>query len=189
MHVAPWVWIVTLVVAVAFLAVDVFVVGRRPHEPSMREVTRDLTFFIGAALLFCAGILVISGPEYAAQFLGGWLTEYSLSIDNLFVFLIIIAKLKVPRELQQHALEDWMQEGYRALGVMEKHLANRQFFAANRYSIADIALYAYTHLAHHCDYNLARFPAVRDWLARVEAQPNHVAMDWQPAAPAMVAAQ
>jgi tellurite resistance protein TerC len=82
-HVAPWVWIVTLVVAVAFLAVDVFVVGRRPHEPSMREVTRDLTFFIGAALLFCAGILVISGPEYAAQFLGGWLTEYSLSIDNL----------------------------------------------------------------------------------------------------------
>ena len=104
MHVAPWVWIVTLVVAVAFLAVDVFVVGRRPHEPSMREVTRDLAFFIGAALLFCAGILVISGPEYAAQFLGGWLTEYSLSIDNLFVFLIIIAKLKVPRELQQHAL-------------------------------------------------------------------------------------
>ena len=71
MHVAPWVWIVTLVVAVAFLAVDVFVVGRRPHEPSMREVTRDLAFFIGAALLFCAGILVISGPEYAAQFLGG----------------------------------------------------------------------------------------------------------------------
>ena len=104
MHVAPWVWIVTLVVAVAFLAVDVFVVGRRPHEPSMREVTRDLAFFIGAALLFCAGILFISGPEYAAQFLGGWLTEYSLSIDNLFVFLIIIAKLKVPRELQQHAL-------------------------------------------------------------------------------------
>jgi tellurite resistance protein TerC len=98
------VWIVTLVVAVAFLAVDVFIVGRRPHEPSMREVTRDLAFFIGAALLFCAGILVISGPEYAAQFLGGWLTEYSLSIDNLFVFLVIIAKLKVPRELQQHAL-------------------------------------------------------------------------------------
>ena len=89
-------WIVTLVVAVAFLAVDVFVVGRRPHEPSMREVTRDLAFFIGAALLFCAGILVISGPEYAAQFLGGWLTEYSLSIDNLFVFLVIIAKLKRP---------------------------------------------------------------------------------------------
>jgi tellurite resistance protein TerC len=103
-HVAPWVWVVTLVVALGFLAVDVFVVGRRPHEPSMREVTRDLAFFIGAALLFCAGVFVISGPHYAAQFLGGWLTEYSLSIDNLFVFLVIIAKLNVPRELQQHAL-------------------------------------------------------------------------------------
>jgi tellurite resistance protein TerC len=103
-HVAPWVWVVTLVVALGFLAVDVFVVGRHPHEPSMREVTRDLAFFIGAALLFCAGVFVISGPDYAAQFLGGWLTEYSLSIDNLFVFLVIIAKLNVPRELQQHAL-------------------------------------------------------------------------------------
>ena len=50
------------------------------------------------------GSSLISGPEYAAQFLGGWLTEYSLSIDNLFVFLVIIAKLKVPRELQQQAL-------------------------------------------------------------------------------------
>jgi tellurite resistance protein TerC len=104
MHVAPWVWIVTLVAAIAFLAVDVFIVGRRPHEPSMREVSRDLALFIGAALLFCAGVFVISGPHYAAQFLGGWLTEYSLSIDNLFVFLVILAKLNVPRRLQQHAL-------------------------------------------------------------------------------------
>jgi glutathione S-transferase len=71
---------------------------------------------------------------------------------------------------------------------MEKHLATRRFFAADRYSIADIALYAYTHLAHQCDYNLAGFPAVRDWLSRVEAQPGHVAMDWQPAG-TMVAAQ
>jgi glutathione S-transferase len=64
---------------------------------------------------------------------------------------------------------------------MEKHLARRNFFAANRYTIADIALYAYTHLAHTCDFDLARFPAVREWLARVEAQPHHVAMDWQAA--------
>ena len=81
-----------------------------------------------------------------------------------------------------------MQEGYRALNVMEQHLATRHFFAADRYSIADIALYAYTHLAHRCDYDLAGFPAVRDWLDRVAAQPNHVHMDWQPA-PALDAAQ
>src|SRR5713226_4646553 len=99
-----------------------------------------------------------------------------------------LALVKGGRDLHSHALEDWMEEGYRALGVMEKHLATRRFFAADRYSIADIALYAYTHLAHQCDYNLAGFPAVRDWLARVEAQPGHVTMDWQPAG-AMVAAQ
>ena len=64
---------------------------------------------------------------------------------------------------------------------MEKHLARREFFAADRYTIADIALYAYTHVAHLCDCDLTRFPALRAWLARVEAQPGHVAMDWHPA--------
>src|SRR5262245_36479130 len=77
------------------------------------------------------------------------------------------------RDLQQHALEDWMEEGYRSLGVMEKHLSKQDFLSDGKYSIADIALYAYTHVAHECDYDLARFPAVRDWLARVAAQPSH----------------
>jgi glutathione S-transferase len=83
------------------------------------------------------------------------------------------------RELQTHALEDWMERGYQALGVMEKHLASNDFFAAGHYTIADIALYAYTHIAHECDYDLAPFPAIRAWLERVAAQPAHVAMDWQ----------
>jgi tellurite resistance protein TerC len=104
MHVAPWVWVTTLVLAAAFLVVDVLVVGRRPHEPTMREAARDLAFFVGAALVFCGGVFWISGADYGAQFLGGWLTEYSLSVDNLFVFLIIMAKLQVPRHLQQDAL-------------------------------------------------------------------------------------
>jgi glutathione S-transferase len=83
------------------------------------------------------------------------------------------------RELQTHALEDWMEKGYQALGVMEKHLARHDFFAAGHYTIADIALYAYTHIAHECDYDLGGFPAVRAWLHRVAEQPGHVAMDWQ----------
>jgi glutathione S-transferase len=82
--------------------------------------------------------------------------------------------------LQRHALEDWLENGYRALGVMEMHLAKHRFFVAGHFTIADIALYAYTHLAHMCDFDLSRFPAVRGWLARVEAEPGHVAMDWQP---------
>jgi glutathione S-transferase len=70
---------------------------------------------------------------------------------------------------------------------MEMHLTRHPFFAANRFTIADIALYAYTHVAHRCDFDLARFPAVRGWLDRVAAEPGHVAMDWQPEA--LVAAQ
>ena len=89
--------------------------------------------------------------------------------------------VKGGRELQRHALEDWMEEGYRALSVMEKHLARNYFFAADRYTIADVALYAYTHLAHECDFDLGGFPAVRGWLKRVADQPGHIAMDWQPA--------
>jgi glutathione S-transferase len=83
------------------------------------------------------------------------------------------------RELQTHALEDWMEKGYQALNVMEKYLARHDFFAAGHYTIADIALYAYTHIAHECDYDLAGFPAIRAWLKRVAEQPGHVTMDWQ----------
>jgi glutathione S-transferase len=88
--------------------------------------------------------------------------------------------VKGGRELQQHAFEDWMEEGYRALGVMDKHLQTRAFFAAGRYTIADIALYAYTHVAHECDYDLTGFPAVRAWLARIAAQAGHISMSRQP---------
>ena len=107
---------------------------------------------------------------------------------NLGAAWFWLVLVKGGRELQQHALEEWMEEGYRALGVMDKHLARQDFLADDRYSIADIALYAYTHVAEQCDFDLATFPAVRDWLDRVAAQPNHVAMDWHPDA-AMEAAQ
>ena len=70
--------------------------------------------------------------------------------------------------------------GYDALGVMEDHLHHRDFFAAGRYTIADIALYAYTHVAHECDFDLTRYPNIRAWLGRVAAQDNHVVMDWHP---------
>jgi glutathione S-transferase len=105
--------------------------------------------------------------------------QHSLE-PNLGAAYFWLTLVKGGRELQQHAFEDWMEEGYRALGVMERHLAAHRFVAANRYTIADIALYAYTHLAHSCDYDLARFPAIRGWLDRVANQPRHVTMDWQP---------
>jgi len=64
--------------------------------------------------------------------------------------------------------------GYDALAVMERHLADHAFFVAESYTIADIALYAYTHVANEGGFDLGRFPAVRAWLGRVAAQPGHV---------------
>jgi len=91
--------------------------------------------------------------------------------------------IKGGRELQHHAIEDWMERGYQALRVMETHLKTHDFFAADRYTIADIALYGYTHVAHECDYDLGPFPALRAWLARIADQPHHVGMDFSPAVP------
>jgi glutathione S-transferase len=90
--------------------------------------------------------------------------------------------IKGGRELQMHALEEWMEKGYRALRVMEQHLLNHRFFAAGRYTIADIALYGYTHVANECGFDLTGFPAIRGWLKRVAEQPGHVPMDWHPTA-------
>ena len=60
------------------------------------------------------------------------------------------------------------------------HLASHRYFAADRFTIADIALYAFTNLANQCDFDLTRFPAIRDWLDRVAAEPGYVSMAWQP---------
>jgi len=106
--------------------------------------------------------------------------QHSLE-PNLGAAYFWLALVRGGRELQQHALEDWMQEGYRALRVMENHLKQHRYFAAERYTIADIALYAYTHLAHQCDYDLSGFPAICAWLDRTAAEPGHVAMQDQPA--------
>jgi len=101
--------------------------------------------------------------------------QHSLE-PNIGAAYFWLALIKGGRELQQHALEDWMEEGERALAVMEKHLTGRAFFVDERLTVADLALYAYTHVAHEADFDLKAFPAVRAWLARVAAEPGHVAM-------------
>src|ERR1700683_4212671 len=103
--------------------------------------------------------------------------QHSLE-PNLGAAYFWLTLIKGGRELQSHAIEEWMEEGHRALGVMDNHLALHDYFAADRYTIADIALYAYTHVAHLCGYDLSAFPAVRAWLARVSAEPRHVTMDF-----------
>ena len=104
MTVSAWVWIVTLAALIVMLAVDLLIVGRRPHEPSMREAGTWVGFYVGLALLFGAGIWLFAGATPAAEFYTGWLTEYSLSVDNLFVFVIIMGRFAVPRRYQQKVL-------------------------------------------------------------------------------------
>lgn len=105
--------------------------------------------------------------------------QHSLE-PNIGAAYFWLGLIKGGRDLQRHALDDWMENGYHALGVMENHLRDNRFFVGDRSTVADIALYAYTHLAGQCDVDLARFPAVRGWLARVAAEPGHVPIDWQP---------
>ncbi len=69
-----------------------------------------------------------------------------------------------------------VKPGYAALGVMDRHLSQHEYFAGGQYSIADIGLYAYTHVAHEGGFDLTPYAAVRAWLARVQAQPGHITM-------------
>jgi glutathione S-transferase len=81
---------------------------------------------------------------------------------------------------RQAELPKRLEQGRAALAVMEQHLAARQFFVAERYGIADIALYAYTHVAHEAHLDLAPYPSVRAWLARVASQPRHIPITLRP---------
>jgi glutathione S-transferase len=72
------------------------------------------------------------------------------------------------------------EQGRAALAVMESHLKTHRFFVAGRYTIADIALYAYTHVADQAGLDFASYPSVREWLARVATQPGHITITWRP---------
>jgi tellurite resistance protein TerC len=104
MHVSPLVWAITLVTMIVIFAIDLLIVGRRPHEPSMRETAIWVGVYVALAVVFGVVVLVAYGPRYGGEFFAGWLTEYSLSVDNLFVFVIIMARFAVPRIFQQKVL-------------------------------------------------------------------------------------
>jgi tellurite resistance protein TerC len=104
LDVSTGVWVVTLVVLIAVLAVDLLIIGRRPHEPSIKESSIWVGFYVTLALIFGIGVWVTSGGTIAGEFYAGWLTEYSLSVDNLFVFVIIMSRFAVPRKFQQEVL-------------------------------------------------------------------------------------
>ncbi len=85
------------------------------------------------------------------------------------------------RAAMAHRIDEWLVKGNKALGVMEARLAKADFLAGPAFSIADIALYAYTHVAGDADYDLAAYPGISAWMARIASRPRHVALDWKPA--------
>ncbi|PNW09809.1 tellurium resistance protein TerC [Microbacterium testaceum] len=104
MGVTPLIWIITIAITVAFFVFEFFAHVRKPHEPSIAESARWSAFYIGLALLFGIGIGVFSGWTYGGEYFAGYLTEKALSIDNLFVFLIIMTGFAVPKIYQQKVL-------------------------------------------------------------------------------------
>ena len=110
MNVSTTEWAITIGVTLAVLLFDILIVARRPHEPSMKECATYLSIYVGLAVAFGIWVTLyhndpnIKDGDFGLQFFAGWLTEYSLSIDNLFIFIIIMASFNVPRKYQQEAL-------------------------------------------------------------------------------------
>jgi tellurite resistance protein TerC len=104
MHVHLLEWIFTLAVTVVVLLFDMFVMARRSGEPTMRRSALGLSAYIGLAVCFGIWTWFFHGQQFAIQFFAGWLTEYSLSVDNLFIFVILMASFGVPRIYQREAL-------------------------------------------------------------------------------------
>ena len=104
MVIHPWAWGILALVAIGLVAIDFLGHARRPHPPTAVEAARWTLFYVGLAALFGVGIWLTNGWLYAQEFYAGWAMEWSLSVDNLFVFILILKAFRVPRENQQKAL-------------------------------------------------------------------------------------
>jgi tellurite resistance protein TerC len=101
MNVPVWIWLATIGGLLVLLAIDLVIVDRKPHEVTVGEAARWVTFYVACAVLFGVGIWMFSGGTHAGEYFAGYITEYSLSVDNLFIFLVIMAAFKVP-SIHQH---------------------------------------------------------------------------------------
>jgi len=99
-----WFEVTSLTILLIILTADLIMAYKRPHIPSTRESALWVGFYVSLALIFALMMFMLGDVEQAGQFIAGWVTEYSLSIDNLFVFVIIMARFSVPRKYQQEVL-------------------------------------------------------------------------------------
>jgi tellurite resistance protein TerC len=170
MNVPPWLWLATLIALLAVLIFDLIVVGRNPREPSVRECVVWVAFYVTLAVAFAVGVFMVSGPRYSGEFSAGWLTEYGLSVDNLFVYLIIMSRFAVPRQFQQRTL---------FIGIMITLVLRVPFIVAGAAAVREFAwifylfgfFLAYTavRLALHGEDDMGDFKdnALMRWAGRV----------------------
>ncbi|MET1053294.1 MAG: TerC family protein [Mycetocola sp.] len=104
MDVTPLIWTLTIAFIVALLVFDFFFHVRKAHTPTLKEAAIWSSIYVGIAILFGIGILIFGGPGPGSEYFAGYVTEKALSVDNLFVFLIIMSSFRVPREDQQKVL-------------------------------------------------------------------------------------
>lgn len=101
--------------------------------------------------------------------------EPAIAAARLWLHLV-----KGGRELRKHEIDQWMERGYEALSLMNRHLASHRFFVGNHTTVADLALYAHTHVAQEGEFDLGGFPNVVTWLARIASEVGHLRMNDQP---------
>jgi tellurite resistance protein TerC len=104
MTVSPLIWGITIVIILGLLAFDYFFHIRKAHIPTLREAAIWSSIYVGLAVVFGVVVFIFGGPTMGGEYFAGYITEKALSVDNLFVFLVIMASFKVPREDQQKVL-------------------------------------------------------------------------------------
>src|SRR2546423_4552467 len=101
MLIPAWVWLATIAGLLLLLAIDLVIVDRKPHEVTVGEAARWVAFYIACAIAFGVGLWLLAGHVAAGEFFAGYITEYSLSVDNLFIFLVIMSAFAVA-PIHQH---------------------------------------------------------------------------------------
>jgi tellurite resistance protein TerC len=158
MGVSTWVWAATLALLTGVLIADLLIIGRRPHEPSLRESTAWAVFYFALAGVFGLWVWAGYGAVYAGEYYTGFLVEKSLSVDNLFVFMLIMSRFAVPRAYQQKVLMIgiilalFMRAGFIAAGAVL--VAN---FLWIFYLFGAFLIYTGVRIARHHEDDPAKF--------------------------------
>ncbi|MCS7478118.1 TerC family protein [Umezawaea endophytica] len=149
MVVPAWLWIATIAGLLVLLAVDLVIVDRKPHEVTIGEAGRWVAFYVAVAIAFGAGLWFFAGSQPATEFFAGYITEYSLSVDNLFIFLIIMTTFKVPAIHQHRVL---------LIGILMALVMRGIFIAVGAAVIAQFSwvFYIFGAFLIYTAYNLAR---------------------------------